>query len=492
MESEKEHSELMKQRLQKLEELIKEGIDPYKSTFSRTHLISEIIDKHSSLEPGDTSDFKSAIAGRIIAMREHGKASFAVLKDNSGELQAYLKVDTLGEKNYRTFLKFDIGDWVGVSGTVFKTRRGELSIWVEHFELLTKSLRPLPEKWHGLKDIEIRYRQRYLDLIMNSEVKEVFIKRIKTIKLIRQFLDELGFMEVEVPMLHLVPGGAAARPFVTFHNTLGVDLYLRIAPELYLKRLVVGGLEKVYELNRSFRNEGISVKHNPEFTMLEVYQAYADYHQIMDLTEELISFIVKKVTGSLEVTYQGEKISFKRPWARYTMLEAIEKIGSLKVSFDDEISKLHRIARDADIEIDPTAGKGKIITEIFEKVAEPHIIQPTFILDYPKEITPLAKQHPKNPNLVERFELIIARREIANAFSELTDPREQRHRFEEQLAEQGSGEAHKMDEDFLLALEYGMPPTGGLGIGIDRLVMIITDSYSIRDVIFFPQLKPEK
>jgi lysyl-tRNA synthetase class 2 len=494
-DAQEELSDLMRQRRQKLEELISAGVDPFRSRFDRTHIAREITDSYGNLQPGETTDAKVRVAGRVVAIREHGKAAFTVIRDDSGDLQLYLRVDTLGEEKYQGFLRqIDIGDWLGASGTVFRTRRGELSVWVEDGELLTKSLRPLPEKWHGLKDVEIRYRQRYLDLIVNPGVKEIFVKRNRTIRLLRKFLDDRGFLEVDMPMLHPIPGGATARPFVTYHNALGMNLYLRIAPELYLKRLVVGGFEKVYELNRSFRNEGISVRHNPEFTMLEVYQAYADYHQVMDFTEEMIRYVVKEVTGSLKVSYQDQELNFESPWARYTMLEALEKIGDVKVSYEDDIVRLRQVAEELELQVHPAFGKGKLINEIFEKVVEPKLIQPTFVLDYPLEITPLARRNPKNSNLVERFELVIAGREIANAFSELTDPLEQRKRFEEQAAlrEAGLEEAQMLDEDFVRALEYGMPPTGGLGIGVDRLVMLVTDSYSIREVIFFPQLRPEK
>lgn len=490
-----ELSDLMRQRRQKLQELIAAGIDPFKSKFERTDLIEDIVREYGHLEAGETTEVKATIAGRVMAIREHGKATFVTLKDGSGSLQLYLKVDSLGAEKYESFLKnIDIGDWLGASGRIFRTKRRELSLWVEDYELLTKSLRPLPEKWHGLKDVETRYRQRYLDLIVNPQVREVFLKRGKIIRLFRQFLDERGFLEVDMPMLHPIPGGATARPFATFHNALGINLYLRIAPELYLKRLVVGGLDKVYELNRSFRNEGISVRHNPEFTMLEVYQAYADYYQIMDLTEEMIRYVVREAAGALKIKYQEQEIDFESPWARYTMLGAIEKIGKIKVSYEDDIADLRKVAEKLEIEVHPAFGKGRIINEIFEKTVEHKLIQPTFILDYPLELTPLARRHPQNPNLVERFELIVAGREIANAFSELTDPLEQRRRFEEQVAQREAGleEAQMLDEDFVRALEYGMPPTGGLGIGIDRLVMILTDSYSIRDVIFFPQLRPER
>jgi lysyl-tRNA synthetase class 2 len=492
--SEEDLNEIMLNRREKLSKLISSGEIPFKSKFERTHLISSIIETHSQIEAGKELDEKVIVAGRIMAVREHGKASFAVIQDVSGKLQLYLSINHLGEDKYRSFLDLDIGDLVGAGGKVFKTRRGELSILVETFELLSKSLRPLPEKWHGLKDVETRYRQRYVDLIINQKVKETFLVRNKVVKSIRNFLDNQGFMEVDTPMLQSIPGGATARPFITHHNALGMDLYLRIAPELYLKRLIVGGMEKVYELNRSFRNEGISIKHNPEFTMLEVYQAYVDYNDMMKLTEELIENIVFGVIGLPKVSYQGEEINFTRPWPRLTMIESILKHGGPAVSFDCGIEELKKMALDLDIEIKPYYGKGEIINEIFEKIVEPNLIQPTFIIDYPLELTPLAKKHDKDANLVERFELYIGRREIANAFSELTDPIEQKRRFEHQLEKKESGneEIQVLDEDFVRALEYGMPPTGGLGIGIDRLVMLLTDSPSIRDVIFFPQMRLEK
>lgn len=487
-----ELNELIVQRLKKLKALVSSGEPSFKARFQRTHLNSEIIREYEKLEPGEKTGKRVKVAGRIMTFRRHGKASFAVIRDGSDDLQLYLTVDLLGENDYKRFLGFDIGDFVGCEGEVFKTHRGEISVAVEKFELLTKALRPLPEKWHGLRDIELRHRQRYLDLLMNHSVKETFILKNKVIKNIRHFLDERGFVEVETPVLQPIPGGATARPFVTFHHTLDTNLYLRIAPELYLKRLVIGGLEKVYELNKSFRNEGISVKHNPEFLMLEVYQAYADYNDMMNLTEELIVDLVRDVKGETKINYQEYTLDFSPPWARMTMLEAIEKLAGVKVSFKQSIEKLEKTATNLGIDLESGLRRGEIVGEIFEKVVEEKIIQPTFILDYPLEISPLARRHPKNPNLTERFELIIVGREIANAFSELTDPREQRERFEEQLKRGRVEEGQRVDEDFIKALEYGMPPTGGLGIGIDRLVMFLTDSYSIREVILFPQLKPEK
>jgi len=486
-------SDLQKQRQQKLEKLLGRGENPFKARFHRTHLLSQIIKKYKGkLEPGSATDEHVRVAGRLIAKREHGKASFAVLKDGSASLQLYFTLNDLGEEKYQFFLDLDIGDIIGISGTIFKTRRGELSIEVNEFSLLTKSLRPLPEKWHGLKDIETRYRQRYVDLIMNPEVQETFLIRNKVIQTIRDFLGNRDFVEVDTPMLHPIPGGATARPFITHHHALGMDLYLRIAPELYLKRLIVGGMDRVFELNRSFRNEGISVRHNPEFTMVEIYQAYADYNDMMELTEEMVKEVVKRTTGSLEINYQGEVLNFSSPWQKYTMLEAINKFTGLEVSFQQSVEKLEEIARANGVPLTPPLNKGKVIDEIFEKLVESQLVQPTFIKDYPVEISPLAKGHPESPHLTERFELIIAGREIANAFTELTDPREQRERLEEQLRLFGEEMGKVLDEDFLRALEYGMPPTGGLGIGVDRLVMLLTDAYSIRDVLFFPHLRPEK
>ncbi|HDP70324.1 MAG TPA: lysine--tRNA ligase [Actinobacteria bacterium] len=487
---ERELNELMLQRQNKLKKLSLSGINPYKSKFERTHCISEIILAHKDIQPSENTNEKVTIAGRITALRKHGKASFATINDVSEKIQLYLAVDKLGEKRYGFFTDLDIGDWVGVSGSVFKTRRGELSIAIEDFELLSKSLRPLPEKWHGLKDVETRHRQRYIDLIVNPEVKELFLTRNRIMVFIRRFLDEKGFLEVETPMLQLIPGGATARPFVTHHNTLDIDLYLRIAPELYLKRLIVGGLERVYELNRNFRNEGMSARHNPEFTMLEVYQAYADYEDMMELTRQLISSAAKEACGSAIIEYEGKKLDFENGWQEYTMLEAIEEFAGLKLSFEMKLEELKKVAEQHHVEVENGFGKGKIIAEVFEKLVEGKLVQPTFIKDYPIEITPLAKQHRDNPNLTERFELIVAGREIANAFSELINPLEQRERFEQQLDEDDE-EAQRIDEDFLRALEYGMPPTGGLGIGIDRLVMLLTNSHSIQEVIFFPQMRPE-
>lgn len=483
-----EVNELMQARRDKLEQLIQEGIDPYGGRFVRTHTAKEILDNFEEIEGKSV-----VLAGRIIAKRGHGKAGFANLQDLSGVIQIYGRLDDLGDEKYKLFQKLDIGDVVGVEGTVFKTRKGEVTIALKDISMLSKSLRPLPEKWHGLKDIDLRYRQRYVDLIVNPDVRNTFIVRSRVIRSIRDFLNERGFLEVETPMMHPIAGGAAARPFVTHHNALDMDLFLRIAPELYLKRLLVGGFEKVYEINRNFRNEGISTRHNPEFTMLELYQVYADYTDMMNLTEELISSASKEVLATTSVHYMGNDIKLDAPWTRMTMLEAIEKYSEVDFSdmdFDEAKSK----AEELGIEVDECKTTGDVLNEVFEQKVEPNLIQPTFIMDYPVEISPLAKRKKDNPKLTYRFELFIFGCEVANAFSELNDPIEQKKRFLEQLKKRQAGdeEAHVMDEDYIRALEYGMPPAGGLGIGIDRLVMLFTNSPSIRDVILFPLMKPEK
>jgi len=488
-------SEVMKLRRQKLDKIKASGENPFKSKFERTHLLEDIIHKYGSIEAGEHADERVTVAGRIMILRRHGKASFVVLKDRTASLQLFLSLGHLGEDRYKEFLEYDIGDIVGVSGSVFKTRRGELSIDVDDYALLTKSLRPLPEKWHGLKDVETRYRQRYVDLIINPETRQTLLSRSKVVKAIREWLDNRNFLEVETPMLQAIPGGAAAKPFITHHEALDIDLYMRIAPELYLKRLIVGDLERVYELNRNFRNEGLSVRHNPEFTMLEVYQAYADYTDMMDLCEELIKYAAEQAVGTLKLTYQGQPVDLSGDWQRLTMIESIEKYAGLKLSFDQDLDELRKIAKDHGIEVEAHFGKGKIINELFEKLVEGKLWQPTFITDYPTEISPLAKKRPDNPDITERFELIIIGLEVGTAFSELTDPIDQRNRFEAQvkLHEYGDEEApRQVDEDYVRALEYGMPPTGGLGIGIDRLVMLLTDNYSIREVISFPHMRPEK
>jgi lysyl-tRNA synthetase class 2 len=493
LESEKPFGEALRAKLEKVKSLRKSGKEMYKARFNKNCSVIDIKKLYSNLKKDESISSIFKIAGRITGFRKHGKATFSDLKDSTGKIQLYVNLKNLGEKKYGEFLDLDIGDWVGVEGTAFMTHAGELSINVSKFELLSKSLRILPEKWHGLKDKELRYRQRYLDFIVNPEVQNVFLTRIKIIDAVRRFLTDRGFMEVETPMLQPIPGGAAAKPFITHHNALNTDLYLRIAPELYLKRLIIGGFEKVFEINRNFRNEGISYKHNPEFTMLEFYQAYSDYNDMMNLTEDLIKFICKEATGGSNTVFRGNNIDLGGRWKKFTMLEAIDRFGKVKISFDNSIKELSKIAENLDIKIEKGSGKGKIINGIFEALVEPKLIQPTFIKDYPIEISPLAKKHHENENLTERFELFIGGEEIANAFSELIDPCEQLNRFRDQAKSKNEEEriTGRIDVDFLKALEYGMPPTGGEGIGIDRLVMILTNSDSIRDVILFPVLRPE-
>lgn len=489
-----ELNELLQQRRKKLEDLIKKGIDPYPNKFAANFSSAQVREKFRELSPG--SEDKACViivTGRIMTMRLMGKACFAHLKDASGRIQIYVKKDIIGENEYDIFKTLDLGDIIGVEGTVFCTRTGEITIMVQRFTLLSKALRPLPEKWHGLTDIETRYRQRYVDLIVNEDVVNIFRIRSKMIKTMREFLDTRDFLEVETPMMQSIPGGAAAKPFVTHHNALDIDLFLRIAPELYLKRLIVGGLERVYEINRNFRNEGISTRHNPEFTMIELYQAYADYNQIMDLCREMIVQVVKASLGKLEVEYQGKVINFDGQWKRMTLIEAIKEYTGADFSVPQSLAQTQRIAQDLAVGFIPGASKNKIMNTIFEELVEKKLIQPTFICDYPVELSPLAKNSKSNPEMVERFELFIGGQELANAYSELNDPLEQRQRMEQQLKERelGDEEAQRLDEDFIRALEYGMPPCGGLGIGIDRLVIVLTNAASIRDVILFPQMKPE-
>ncbi|HHX17899.1 MAG TPA: lysine--tRNA ligase [Clostridium sp.] len=483
-------NEILRIRRTKLEELQKSNKDPYKVVkYQVSHSAKFIIDNFEDMEGKDVS-----IAGRLMSKRDMGKASFCDVQDRDGRIQIYVRVNEIGEDVYEGFKKFDIGDLVGIKGEVFRTRKGEISIKASEIELLSKSLQPLPEKWHGLKDVDLRYRQRYVDLIVNPDVRNTFITRSNIIRSIRAFLDERGFLEVETPLLNVIPGGANARPFVTHHNTLDIDLYLRIAPELYLKRLIVGGLEKVYEMGRMFRNEGMSVKHNPEFTLMEVYEAYTDYIGMMELTENLISKVAEEVLGTTVITYQGQEIDLTPPWKRMTMAEAVKEYA--KVDFDEVTSdeEARQIAKEKSLKVEEGATKGEILNLMFEEFAEEHLIQPTFIMDYPVEVSPLTKRKPDKPELTERFELFITSREMANAYSELNDPIDQKARFLDQVKkrEAGDEEANMMDEDYVTALEYGMPPTGGLGIGIDRLVMLLTDSYSIRDVLLFPTMKPKE
>ncbi|MFZ5650543.1 MAG: lysine--tRNA ligase [Bacillota bacterium] len=487
LEEQEELNGLMKVRREKLAELKEKNIDPYGGKYIRTNLAQEVADNFEGFEGKVVS-----VAGRIMAKRVMGKASFAHIQDMSGQIQLYLRLDGVGPDNYDFFRKLDIGDIIGARGKVFKTRMGEVTVEIEEFVLLSKSLRPLPEKWHGLKDVELRYRQRYVDLIVNPEVKNTFVLRSKITNSIRRYLEKKGFLEVETPMMHPIAGGATARPFITHHNALDMNLYLRIAPELYLKRLLVGGFEKVFEINRNFRNEGISTKHNPEFTMLELYQAYADYQDMMNLTEDLIFTVAGEVLGMTSVLYEGVEIDLAPPWKRVPMLEAVKQYSGLDFENLKGEGEAYRAAREIGLDVSPSDSWGNILNTVFEEKVEPNLIQPAFVLDYPIEISPLAKRKREQPGLTYRFELFIYGREMANAFSELNDPIDQRSRFLKQVEKRKSGddEAHMMDEDYVNALEYGMPPAGGLGIGIDRLVMLLTGSSSIRDVILFPLMKP--
>lgn len=479
-------NELMLIRRQKLDELREKHVEPFGGRYERTHTSCDILNNFEALDGQEVS-----LAGRIMAKRGHGKASFANIQDLNGSIQIYVRQNDVGDEAYEIFSKVDLGDIVGVKGKVFKTQRGEISVHVEEFVMLAKSLRPLPEKFHGLKDVELRYRQRYVDLIVNPEVKDVFVARSRIVRAIRNILDEKGFLEVETPMMHPIAGGAAARPFTTHHNALDMKLYLRIAPELYLKRLLVGGLEKVYEVNRNFRNEGVSTRHNPEFTMMELYQAYADYTDMMDLTENLVAEVARRVLGTTVINYQGQEIDLTPPWNRIPMLEAIKQhTGADFANISD--AEARELAKKLGMKVEDTVDRGHIINEAFEEFVEAKLIQPTFITDYPVEISPLAKRRTDDPRYTYRFELFIYGREMANAFSELNDPIDQKERFKNQMDQRAAGddEAHPMDEDYITALEYGMPPAGGLGIGIDRLVMLLTDSASIRDVLLFPHMKP--
>ncbi|HLR02669.1 MAG TPA: lysine--tRNA ligase [Virgibacillus sp.] len=486
-------NEHMRVRRDKLETYYEKGLDPFGGKFVRTHLASDLLEKYDGYSKEDLDEMNDevTIAGRMMTKRGKGKAGFAHIQDVSDQIQLYVRKDEIGDESYEIFKSTDLGDIVGVTGVMFKTKVGELSVKAQEFHLLSKSLRPLPEKYHGLKDVEQRYRQRYLDLITNVDSRETFVLRSKIIQSMRKYLDGLDFLEVETPMLHGIAGGASARPFVTHHNALDIPLYMRIAIELHLKRLIIGGLEKVYEIGRVFRNEGVSTRHNPEFTMIELYEAYADFYDIMSLTEKMIAYIAKDVLGKTTIEYGDFEIDLEPEWKRWHMVDAVKEYTGVDFWADVSDQEARELAREHDVEITDAMTYGHIVNEFFEQKVEEELIQPTFIYGHPVEISPLAKKSKDDPRFTDRFELFIVGREHANAFSELNDPIDQRERFEAQVKERDAGndEAHEMDEDFLEALEYGMPPTGGLGIGIDRLVMLLTNSPSIRDVLLFPQMR---
>lgn len=490
-----EENPLRQQRLKKLMELREQGIDPYPNFNRITHTVQEIVNGYGSLELKSFEESpKVVVAGRLMTLRDFGKSVFFHIQDGSGRVQGYVKKETVGAEAYALFKKIDLGDIIALEGPLFRTKTGELTVWVEGFHLLAKALRPLPEKFHGLTDVEQRYRQRYLDLLVNPRVRDIFIKRSRLIQLLREFMNSRGFLEVETPMMQPVPGGAAAKPFETYHNALNIPLFLRIAPELYLKRLVVGGLDRVFEINRNFRNEGISIQHNPEFTMIEFYQAYATYEDLMVLTEEMFVFLAQNLQGGLTWTYQGESVDLTPPWPRISFKEALVTIGEVDRRVLEDPNLARETARSLGADLRPGDGPGKALTKIFEQVVEPRLRQPTFITGYPIEVSPLAKRSQKDPELTDRFELFVCGREIANGFNELNDPLDQKERFLLQKAakEAGDEEAQDIDWDYIQALEYGLPPTAGEGIGIDRLVMLFADAPSIREVILFPQLKPER
>ncbi|MBU7320900.1 lysine--tRNA ligase [Paenibacillus oleatilyticus] len=493
MTVELELNELLQIRRNKLDELRGLGVDPFGQKFERTHHAGDIFKAYEdkSKEELEALSAEVSIAGRIMQKREMGKAGFAHIQDITGKIQIYVRADALEEAKYKAYELLDIGDLIGVRGTVFKTKTGELSVKATSVEVLSKSLLPLPEKYHGLKDVELRYRQRYVDLIMNQDVQQTFILRSKIIQSMRRYLDSRGYLEVETPTLHAIAGGAAARPFITHHNALDMQLYMRIAIELHLKRLIVGGMEKVYEIGRVYRNEGISTRHNPEFTMIELYEAYADYKDIMKLTEEMIAHIAQEVLGTTKITYQDQEIDLAPSWRRVSMVDAIKEVTGVDFSVQMTDEEAHRLAKEHKVPVEPMMTFGHIVNQFFETFVEETLIQPTFITGHPVAISPLAKKNEQDPRFTDRFELFIVAREHANAFTELNDPIDQRERFEAQLVEreQGNDEAHEMDEDFVRALEYGMPPTGGLGIGIDRLVMLLTNAPSIRDVLLFPLMR---
>ena len=489
--TETEISEQMQVRLDKMHKIEEKGWLPFGRRFEWTHHAADVDAQFDELSAAEA---KVKMSGRIMAIRGHGKTCFMDMQDKTGRLQVYVRKDAIGEENYALIKMMDIGDTVGVTGTIFRTHMGEISIKAESIEMLSKALRPLPEKYHGLKDVEMRYRQRYVDLIVNPEVRDTFVKRSQIIKSVREVLDSHDFLEVETPILNTIAGGAAARPFISYHNTLDMQVYMRIAPELYLKRLIVGGMDRVYELGRVFRNEGIDNRHNPEFTSVEIYQAFADYRDMMDLTEEVVVKTAEKVLGTTKIVYEGTEIELASPWKRISMIDAVKEYSGKDFTNVTDIEEARAMAKELNVEIEPSFGIGKIINACFEEYVEDKLIQPTFITGHPKEISPLAKSNPENPEITDRFEAYIYGREICNGFTELNDPIDQKERFMKQVEERAAGdeEANMMDEDFVTALEYGLPPTGGLGIGIDRLVMFLTNSSTIRDVLFFPTMKPLK
>lgn len=487
--TETEVNEQMQVRIDKMHKIEEHGWKPFGHRYLWTHRAADIAAQFEELSADET---QVKMAGRIMAIRGHGKTCFMDMQDKTGRIQVYVRKDVIGEENYALIKLMDIGDTVGVTGTAFRTHMGELSIKADAIEMLSKSLRPLPEKWHGLKDVETRYRQRYVDLIVNPEVRDTFVKRSQIIKSVREVLDSHDFLEVETPILNTIAGGAAARPFISYHNALDMQVYMRIAPELYLKRLIVGGMDRVYEMGRVFRNEGIDNRHNPEFTSVEIYQAFADYRDMMDLTEEVVVKTAEKVLGTTSIVYEGTPIELGSPWKRMSMIEAVKEYSGKDFTNVTDLEEARAIAKELNVAIEPTFGIGKIINACFEEYVEDKLIQPTFITGHPKEISPLAKSNPENPEITDRFEAYIYGREICNGFTELNDPIDQKERFLKQVEERANGdeEANMMDEDFVNALEFGLPPTGGLGIGIDRLVMFLTDSSTIRDVLFFPTMKP--
>lgn len=487
--TENEINEQMQVRIDKMHKIEEHGWKPFGYRFLYTHRAADIAAQFDELSEKET---EVKMAGRIMAIRGHGKTCFMDMQDKTGRIQVYVRKDVIGEENYALIKLMDIGDTVGITGTAFRTHMGELSIKANSVEMLSKSLRPLPEKWHGLKDVETRYRQRYVDLIVNPEVRDTFVKRSQIIRSVREVLDSHDFLEVETPILNTIAGGAAARPFISYHNALDMQVYMRIAPELYLKRLIVGGMDRVYEMGRVFRNEGIDNRHNPEFTSVEIYQAFADYRDMMDLTEEIVVKTAEKVLGTTTINYEGTTIELASPWKRMSMIEAVKEYSGKDFTNVTDLEEARAIAKELNVAVEPSFGIGKIINACFEEYVEDKLIQPTFITGHPKEISPLAKSNPENPEITDRFEAYIYGREICNGFTELNDPIDQKERFLKQVEERANGdeEANMMDEDFVNALEYGLPPTGGLGIGIDRLVMFLTNSSTIRDVLFFPTMKP--